>query len=511
MSEEIDAHVRETVAILHVFSGVHLGAQIELAAGTWLLGSDDACDLILMGLAPRHARLTVRAESEVQVLAAPEAGALFVDGEEVQEEVSLVCGQAWYLADTCFAWNLPHVQQETIIPQKSFAQASNASVRTNGGEEDALSQATEEPVQTAEPVERVDPVQPEADFQPVSMEAPPAKQPRSFWEKWRRPLPLLVLAFLLVVLSITFSTGPSRGEYPEIVGKILTEAGFADLAVTPRWPGVEVRGSVPTSADLERLSSAVGDVSFPVYLEVAVDNDLLQAVRNALGVRGFSPVVTMVRRAGEARVRIAAFMRDSLVEAEAFGQLEKDVPSPPFKERRILHEDEVVPIILAALHKEHLENIRPVCLPGRITLTGNFSFEVRQILEELKAKLSAQFGIPLFGENIFVASEPAVRRTPQHSEKSANLHLPAAQSNPAANKDTFEAGKVPHASDPLGGLKVTGVFTAPLLFIITDDGKRFFQGAILPNGNVLERITSSELTLRSANGIISYPLRGPHE
>ncbi|MBO4300570.1 MAG: hypothetical protein J5861_03105, partial [Desulfovibrio sp.] len=47
------------IATLHVLSGVHLGARIELAAGTWLLGSDDECDFILNGLVPRHATLCV--------------------------------------------------------------------------------------------------------------------------------------------------------------------------------------------------------------------------------------------------------------------------------------------------------------------------------------------------------------------------------------------------------------------------------------------------------------------
>ena len=46
---------------LYVFSGPHLGARLELAEGSWVLGSDDSCDIILSGLAPRHALLEAAA------------------------------------------------------------------------------------------------------------------------------------------------------------------------------------------------------------------------------------------------------------------------------------------------------------------------------------------------------------------------------------------------------------------------------------------------------------------
>ena len=48
------------VAALHVCSGSHLGARLELEAGSWVLGADDSCDLILDGLAPRHACLEIQ-------------------------------------------------------------------------------------------------------------------------------------------------------------------------------------------------------------------------------------------------------------------------------------------------------------------------------------------------------------------------------------------------------------------------------------------------------------------
>ena len=68
-----------------------------------------------------------------------------------------------------------------------------------------------------------------------------------------------------------------------------------------------------------------------------------------------------------------------------------------------------------------------------------------------------------------------------------------------------------HERDPLGGLKLTGVFIAPLSFVTTADGGRLFQGSVLPNGNVLENINTSSLILRSGDKMLTYRLGGEHD
>ena len=54
-------------AALRILSGVHLGAEIVLEEGTWAVGRDDSCDIILSdaALAPRHCALTIGADGTV--------------------------------------------------------------------------------------------------------------------------------------------------------------------------------------------------------------------------------------------------------------------------------------------------------------------------------------------------------------------------------------------------------------------------------------------------------------
>lgn len=108
---------RGSAICLYVFSGPHLGACVELAEGSWVVGSDDACDIILTGLAPRHAVLDISSEENAfPVLAVtPLDGPLRLQGEEPVEPAEAdgplrpAAGSAWYLGTTCFAWNRPGV------------------------------------------------------------------------------------------------------------------------------------------------------------------------------------------------------------------------------------------------------------------------------------------------------------------------------------------------------------------------------------------------------------------
>lgn len=506
------------VATLHVFSGVHLGARIALTEGTWLLGSDDECDLILNGLAPHHAELQISTgdDGAVSVTAVPREGPLAVDGAKAEGETPLACGAAWYLGETCFAWNLPGAAQEDIVPSVFSAAnvvaaaaetaSADAAAPVDAAGNDGESADAEGATGAADRPERetltLDGNLPaESDgFQPVRMDGS-LRPPRVPWQqRLRRPLSLLLVAVLLCALSFAFSSGPGRSEYPAIVSGILQKAGLAGLAVSPRWPGVEVRGAVATPADLERLQQAVQNVSFPVYMEVAVDDDMLRAVRNAMGVRGFFPAVRMERGGEEPYLLVAAFMRDALVEADAFAQLEKDVPSPPAKRRRVVHEKDAAPHVLAALQNAGFGDIQPVYLPGRISLTGNLYPEREPALARLKAGLSARFGVPLFGEG--VVEENMRQRDAGHG----TALTPAAHTAPAQQREAAQ-----QEENPLGDLNLTGVFIAPLTFVATADGRRMFPGAVLPNGNVLETITATELTLRRGDRVFIYRLRGNHE
>lgn len=481
------ANLAQNKVVFYVFSGVHQGARLELPLGRFLIGASDDCDLILTGLAANHATISIElAEdgAEPQVTIEPMDGQVTFAGNVIQEKTTLPSGAPWYLDKTCLVWNLPGILQTQPVLNEEISPSEPKQPEEN-----------EEKPEEPEPprvIQKAEPIPPVAEEEkPVELPEPPKRQ--AFYKRISKTWSLLILAILLGVLSFSISPkNPSSSEYPAMVDMLLAKEKIQGLLVRNRDKGVEICGAVATSQTLERLSSAVEALPFPVYLEVAVDADIQNAVRNSLGVRGFYPLVTMKRGTGVPKLVISAYMRDALIEADAFNYLEHDVPSPPVKERKIVYEQDVAPYLTNALNTAGFSDLMAVYLPGRVSLQGDVGTRGPE-LARLKAALSAHFGVPLFAEagvdkSITMPKSPAA--------------LAITPKKPVATKITTQ----PDLQELLGGVKITGVFVAPLAFISTESGERLFTGTVLPSGAVIENITPSKLTVRVGNEVRTYPL-----
>ena len=92
---------------LRVFSGIHLGAEIELEDGAYVMGSDDSCDLIFgdSSLVVRHAVLRVTSsEKGPQVTVEPLDGPVTLNGEALQQEQPVLPRRPFSLGQVLFAW-----------------------------------------------------------------------------------------------------------------------------------------------------------------------------------------------------------------------------------------------------------------------------------------------------------------------------------------------------------------------------------------------------------------------
>ncbi|MBQ9536449.1 MAG: type III secretion system inner membrane ring subunit SctD [Desulfovibrionaceae bacterium] len=498
----------EAALVLHIFSGVHLGAKLELPLGTWLLGSDDSCDLILQGLSPQHAKLYIeQVDSSLSVAIEPVGGVITLDGQKLNAKTELPKSTACYLDQTCVVWNLPGVIQDPILPQSPNEKAKEAIKETQEDAEEAAEEKPSEEVkeEETEKVTEQDHDEAKDANQPIELPKTEEKPRKSLWQRLKSPLPLLFLAILLGALS--FALTPKIQDYPSLVEEQIKTTGLSGLLVTSKFPGVEIKGAVPKEADLDRLREAVENLAFPVYLEVLVDADMLRAVNYALRIRGFAPLASMERTNNEVYVKIKAFMRDTLVEADAKNSLETDVPSPPQKKWHILHEEDVAPTITKTLAQAGFSDIKPVYLPGMVTLTGPITTEGHVFLLRLQAGLSAHFGVPLFGESEITGGKITSPSLIAAQVKSQHLTLVPSTASENSNYAQDTTSNV----DPLAGLTITALYSTPLNFIVSSDGRCLFKGATLPSGFVIENIATDGLTLRRGNKVLTYKLRGNNE
>lgn len=268
------------------------------------------------------------------------------------------------------------------------------------------------------------------------------------------------------------------------------------LAVTRRDPGVEIRGTVADDAAMIRLRDMARGLHIPVYMEVAVQEDILRAVRSSLGIRGFHPDVVLWENKGNPRLQIRAYMKDELLETAAFTALKAEVRGLPAVDRHIVYEKDLAPVLDAALQREGLGNVRVIYLPGRVDFSGDFRPEDTKKLDVIRQDASELFGVRL------------------HGTSSASGALAAAERSLTPSRDGEPAGAAPArpsgngGGDPLGGLRVTGVTMSPMRFVTTADGRRLFEGAVLPSGWTLESIDTKVLVLRNGSQVVSHRLRG---
>lgn len=490
---------RGSAVCLYVFSGPHLGACVELAEGNWVVGSDDACDIILTGLAPRHAVLDISSgDNAFPVLAVTALdGPLRLQGEEpvgpgeADGPLHPAAGSAWYLGTTCFAWNRPGVPQESLVPELS------PHARTPGAGEAAPVETGSVPAvtETSELLPTANDLGMDAEASetllPDVPETPPARR-----AGWRALLLVLVAVFLLALSLMVRPADSDPEHYPEIIKKYLEDAGIRGLAVSRRDPGVEIRGTVADDAAMIRLRDMARGLHIPVYLEVAVQEDMLRAVRSSLGIRGFHPDVVLWENKGNPRLQVRAYMKDELLEAAAFTALKEEVQGLPTVDRHIVYEKDLAPVLDAALQRAGLGNVRVIYLPGRVDFSGDFRPEDTKKLEAIRQDASELFGVRLYGTS------------------SASGALAAAERSLTPSRDGEPGGAAPArpagtgGGDPLGGLRVTGVTMSPMRFVTTADGRRLFEGAVLPSGWTLESIDTKALVLRNGSQVVSHRLRG---
>lgn len=124
---------------------------------------------------------------------------------------------------------------------------------------------------------------------------------------------------------------------------------------------------MPERADLLRLAQGV---QYPVYLDVTLRGDRVDAVTSAFASRGFSLSVQEKTDNPDDGLDLAGYMKDGLVEEQAFSAVREDVPELRDQavwcrlDRTIRHADAVEAVLLPLLKEADLAFVQ-VRVPAR--------------------------------------------------------------------------------------------------------------------------------------------------
>lgn len=483
-------------AVLRIFSGLHLGAEIELIEGVYVIGTDDSCDLILSdsSLKARHAALRVSASGDaVSLSAEPLDGPVTCSGASIDEESGIAPLAPFQLGLLTAAW----------IPGDAPDRAAGwAAVEERISPNDA----PKAPTGTAAVPEGAG-TEPPADI-PAALPAD-GSSPELSQEKAEKPLSkrgrgLFLAASVVLAGALCFGWHDSAPDPTpaQLMRSLLDEAGYDKLNVVPGDKSITVTGRIATDQERGRLLRLAQLLKFPVYLEVTVHSDAADAVRASFNTLGLWPEVTELPPSARPGVRVRGYIRNGFLEEMALSTAVRNVPAlrtpadggRPSLEifRHICHEDEVAAELEPALMAAGLDSIQKVFLPGRIELRGTLTPQSKAALADAAKAVVKKLGVPIPFDIINEAEEQKPKANIYTNQGAHALR----QEAPAPAASTF---------------KVISVSMGALKFVTLESGERIFEGGELPGGYMLERIGLDALTLTKNSKTTQYPLRGSSE
>lgn len=558
---------------LHIFSGHHIGAELPLAEGQYVFGTDDSCDLIFSdsSLAGRHAALTIQ-QGETGTLCSiqPLDGTLSLDGQVHTELFTLPQGTLCFVGLIAWAWmpsTSPSEAREamwedlnTALQEKSQKKHDAADSQQHTEKEQQEQSSEEE--QTTQPQTNL--AAPAETVTTLLELGSPTKggAARSSSRNW-------VLFFLALILVAAFSFRYEYRAQPSrlaVLTQALEQQKITGLRVQQtEAQEIQISGTVPDDATRAALLRFVRSLSFPILLDITVSNDSQEAILAAFTSRGFYPALSMQppKKLSTAEAQHMPVLGSNTPWAakplEGVEMLvpppSKAAPSPPIEQEGISIKgkpqdaEQTVPpqkvYYLSCYVKNaateawlfeqiqaDIASISTTSRQGRAPFVARIVHQedVQAVLEPAlrAAQLSSATINYLAGSLDIIGTfdsrqREAIGTVLALAEKELEMPLhtrhigsaataPASSLMPTRGKEASSALAAAGATaEATGEFRVTGVTMMPIPFIQLSTGQRIFEGGSLPDGSVLEKIGIDILKLRRNGALSDYPLRGFHE
>ena len=548
--------------LLRIFSGQHLGAEIELPDGEHVIGTDDSCDIILSdpSLLGRHAVLRTAVSSNPPSLQAEALdGAVILDGKDMAGICDIPPAHPFQLGTVFFAWAPDSTdcagawdsvrsaltargKGAPSSPHNSEPEPEESIAESDSGDAHGNTVASDTPVDDGKA--NIGGTSAESALDPL-----PDAGRRSGTSFLLKCVVAAAAFFAALLLCFSWERRPEEN-HREIVQRLLKEAGYEKLSVTGNNDSVTISGRIASDSERGRILRLAQFLQFPVYLDLTVRSDAAESVKSSYNAMGLYPEVTELPPSSHPGLLVRGYIRDGILEEQALQQARRNVPGllKPGENQKaaldiysdIRHAEEVKALLepaLVALGMRDAANVE--YLPGRIVIHGALTPRTRAALSDMAARIQQQLDVPVPMDivNGFQATaqkpqpETAAAMAAQAEEKHVRMEFPDSKQTedkakqkagaemvrePSANTSppAAEEQNLPSPPSPLPlprGFKVTSVSMGALRFITLENGERVFEGGELPGGYIVENISVDALTLSKGNQKTTYPLRGKHE
>jgi type III secretion protein D len=457
---------------LKFFSGPHLGAEILFGNGNYVIGADEECDIVLSdeSIAPRHLTLSI-ADGRINISAME--GVVYLDGEKIGDgDRALSFYQVVTIGTTHFALGFAGENWPAL----------------------ALPDIKSEERPEEEPQEK-----PRAEAAKIAV-AVPAPEGIEKWkalflaalkggENWKALFfagcGLLLLAFILLFLLISGpsdgpQTVPDRAQEIRDIRAVVKRMGIPGLKVvtsTDARPTIE--GYVDKWEQKRELIQALKQADVEPLVRVKVATELVKSAKETVQAMGLE---LNVQWKGDGKISLQGFVRKGDLLEKVCDMLKQDIPGIREIDRQVLTQDSIIPDLFKLLQRFGLEGkIQFEVHPGYILAKGRLDQAEVSKWDSVKKTFFSKYGshLPL-KEDLKTAAGKATNTNPKE-----NFHQP----------QSFV-------------LPIRGISMGAVRYIIMEDGSKYFEGAMLKNGYVIESIKDNKVVLVWDGYRINYYIGG---
>ncbi|MCR5535930.1 MAG: type III secretion system inner membrane ring subunit SctD [Succinivibrio sp.] len=500
-----------------IYSGAHNGLVFGLLKGRYTLGSSDDNDLIFSDLSmPEQAAVLTLTDDNVELELLSDAQ---INGESVEAGSRLwTSGEFLQLGDTLICFRKAEIKGEWPLP--SFKQTVEAPA-------EAVAE-TEIPAEGEAPQT--------AEEQPAEAEQPEAEtaqeQILGYWERYKQFWPEALAAGVLVLLLFSLIVGPviwgrDEDEHSvDLVQSALAAHNFDNVTVEQAERGVDVRGSVVSKAQYARLCEALPKLRTFLSLNVEVRDDEILSVERDFAALGY---YVRARYIEDDLISVEGYFKDAYVQADAFRSMEKKYRSR--LRGRAVYQPELSQALNAETGVRGLSTLKLLFSDGEVFYNGKTTIQDENDIELIRHATAIRLGIPLRltkydpkktatiarfdGINVTEAAQTESELMQEQKEVAINRgSVPLAMDNSTLKEKVedvapqpIEIPKVLPKADPGFSVKdIMGVTLKPMRFITLKNGRKYFEGGVLPSGYTVSKIDLDKVVITKGQDIVELKI-----
>ena len=462
-----------------VYSGPHNGSVFNLKPGRYTVGSGYDNDLIFFD-AQMEENCAVFNVSEQNVVIEIK-GKLSENGTPVEKsDYTWNSGTFITIGETSMYFRSSDIRGEwpLPIPAISGIQTKPEENKEEAKTEEGESQEEEKPEETASAPTPVAAAEEQSkspfDGIPVKSTAIAAGL-------------LLLLIFSLLFGHLLFNYG-GKGSNIDLLNEMIKREGFTNIKVVEDEDNdnnLIIDGFVSSRAEFAKLIRSLPQITNTTTLNVSVRDDEIVGLENDFAALGFLVHAHYIENDD---IAVDAYIKDAFIQAEAFNAMEKK-----YRKRlrgKIAYRHEVESTLRNECSRLGLGQVPIIMGKGRVYYNLRTTLEQENALEEARFKTAEALKIPLS----FTRYDPKMNLSVERMESADTVDV----DKETAKENAKEANIVQQSSvsaQKFDETAVQSVTLRPMRFVTFKNGRKFFEGGVLPSGFTVSKIDLNKIIL----------------